>query len=210
MTSVVSPAVIAQQQELARVFVQAEPFRHVAIPDFFDADFCRALLDAFPDFEARHALNEMGEVGGKAVRMDVRELSPAYRQLDDVLASREFLAFMSTVTGIPDLRYDPDYIGGGTHENRHGQGLDTHIDFNYHPRTRWHRRLNLIIYLNPEWDDAWGGQLQLHADPWHPERDHIVSFAPLFNHAVVFETNEVSWHGFSTIDLPEHLRGRSR
>jgi Rps23 Pro-64 3,4-dihydroxylase Tpa1-like proline 4-hydroxylase len=210
MTSMVSAEVVARQHALALAFAQAKPFRHVTIEGFLDAESCAALLAGFPDFEARHALNEMGEVGGKAVRMDVRELSPAYRELDYMLRSRGFLDLMSTITGIPDLLYDPDYIGGGTHENRHGQALDPHIDFNYHPRTRWHRRLNLIIYLNHEWEDAWGGQLQLHSDPWHPERDQVVSVPPLFNHAVVFETNEVSWHGFSAIDLPEHLRGRSR
>ena len=38
------------------------------------ADVCRRLVDEFPSFEERFALNEMGEVGGKAVRMDVRDI----------------------------------------------------------------------------------------------------------------------------------------
>lgn len=210
MSSLISASVLSRKDELACRFAQAKPFRHVAIADFLDPALCEALRTDFPDFEARHALNEMGEVGGKAVRMDVRDISLAYRRLDELLQTREFLDFVSTVTGIPDLLYDPDYIGGGTHENRHGQSLDPHIDFNYHPRTRWHRRLNLIVYLNPEWDDAWGGQLQLHSDPWRESRDQVIGFPPLLNHAVLFETNEISWHGFSAIDLPEHRRHASR
>ena len=58
----------------------------------------------------------MGAVGGKAVRMDVREISDSYRELDRYLQTGEFLDFVSRATGIPDLLFDPDYIGGGTHE----------------------------------------------------------------------------------------------
>ena len=159
------------------------------------------MLDEFPSFEDRYALNEMGEVGGKAVRMDVRDVSDTYRSIDRYLQTREFLDYVSTVTGIPDLLYDPDYVGGGTHENRDGQGLEQHVDFNFHPGTRWHRRLNLIVYLNPEWDDAWGGALELQTDPWQGDT-RGPRIAPLFNRAVIFETTEKSWHGFSQITLP--------
>ena len=124
----IDPSVLARVGELARAFESARPFRHVTIPSFLRKDLCEELLGGFPGFEARHALNEMGEVGGKAVRMDVRDLGHAYRELDDYLQTPEFLDFVSRVTGIPDLLYDPDYIGGGTHENRHGQGLDAHVD----------------------------------------------------------------------------------
>jgi hypothetical protein len=171
---------------------------------------CGQLLADFPRFEDRHALNEMGEVGGKAVRMDVRDISDAYRELDRTIQGDAFLAHVSQVTGIPDLLYDPDYVGGGTHENRDGQGLDAHVDFNYHPRTRWHRRLNLIVYLNPEWERTWGGELELHSDLWNAASNATTSIPPLFNTCVIFETTETSWHGFSQIELPQELKHVSR
>ncbi len=208
--SSIDPEVLARSRDWAREFREAAPFRHVVIPGFLDPLLAQQLLQSFPRFEDRYALNEMGDVGGKAVRMDVRELSPAYRQLDACLQSREFLDFVSQVTGISDLLYDPDYIVGGTHENRDGQSLDAHVDFNYHPRTKWHRRLNLIVYLNREWEDGWGGTLDLHSDPWTPQHNRTVRVAPLFNHAVIFETTETSWHGFSAITLPHERKNISR
>ncbi|GAA0713682.1 2OG-Fe(II) oxygenase [Dokdonella soli] len=208
--SCIDPVNLRQADEIERRFVAAQPFRHVVIPDFLDRSLCEKLLADFPRFEDRHALNEMGEVGGKAVRMDVRDISESYRVLDRYLQTAEFLDFVSRATGIPDLLYDPDYIGGGTHENRDGQSLDAHVDFNYHPRTRWHRRLNLIVYLNPHWAAAWGGMLELHSDPWNAAADHAVGIAPAFNTCAIFETTEASWHGFSQIRLPADSAHLSR
>ena len=207
--SIVRRQIVEDADTHAQNFRNAQPFRHIVIDDFLEPSICRGLLDHFPSFEERYALNEMGEVGGKAVRMDVRDISAVYHELDRYLQTPEFLDFVSVVTGIPDLLYDPDYIGGGTHENRDGQGLDQHVDFNFHPGTRWHRRLNLIVYLNPEWDETWGGNLQLQADPWNGD-SRGPTVAPLFNRAVIFETTERSWHGFSTIRLPEERKSLSR
>lgn len=206
----VRPEILAQRDALADTFRNAQPFRHVVIDNCFAPAFCRRILDDFPRFEDRYALNEMGEVSGKAVRMNVREISTAFSEFDLYLQTSEFLNFVSAVTGIPNLLYDADYIGGGTHENRDGQGLDAHVDFNYHPKTKTHRRLNLILYLNHEWDASWGGALELHSDPWNPKASQTRQVLPLFNRAVIFETTENSWHGFSGIALPADRKAVSR
>jgi len=85
------------------------------------------------------------------------------------------------------------------------------VDFNYHPITRQHRRLNLIVYLSEEWRDEWGGSIRLHRDPYlPPSQDEIVTITPRLNRCIIFETNEYSWHGFPRIDLPEDKRHLSR
>ncbi|MGC1551068.1 MAG: 2OG-Fe(II) oxygenase, partial [Rhodanobacter sp.] len=117
---------------------------------------------------------------------------------------------MSSMTGISDLLPDPRMYGGGTHENRHGQSMDTHVDFNYDQDHGYHRRLNLIVYLNKEWDESWGGAIELHSNPRDQEANKVVAFNCLFNRAIVFKTNEYSWHGFERVTLPESERNRSR
>ena len=77
--SLVNSSVLASSDALALQFSGAEPFRHVVIEDFLEPAFCEQLLKDFPGFEERYALNEHGAVGGKAVRMDVRDISEAYR-----------------------------------------------------------------------------------------------------------------------------------
>ena len=202
-------AVLARVETLAAQFQYRDPFRHVVIDDFLAPDFCAQLLAEFPPFERGNARNEAGDLGNKSTIEKIRGLGSAYAEFDDHIQTRAFLDLIGSITGIPHLLYDPWYFGGGTHENRHGQDLDAHVDFNRHPIERWHRRLNLIVYLNREWDAAWGGALDLHSDPRAAD-DAITSIEPRYNRAVIFETTEWSWHGFHRIDLPEDKRGLSR
>jgi hypothetical protein len=204
-----NPRLQADADRLAARYGKRDPFRHVVIDDFLAPEYCAQLLGEFPPFERGNAHNEAGELGAKSTVEKIRELGPAYAALDDLIQTREFLDLIGRITGIPDLLYDPWYFGGGTHENRAGQDLDPHVDFNRHPVERWHRRLNLIVYLNHEWDDAWGGSLELHSDPRAAD-DRITLVTPLYNRAVIFETTEWSWHGFSRIVLPQDKLSISR
>ncbi len=200
-----------QQARLADAFAAGQPFRHVVIDHFFQPEFCQQLLDNFPSFKEELAVTEDGNIGNKAVHEHISKLAAPYPELDRVVQSQQFLDLVSAITGISGLKYDPYYFGGGTHENRHGQELDPHIDFNYHPKTDQHRRLNLIVYLNHDWQQEWGGALSLHTDPYLPPRlDRSKAVIPLFNRCVVFETSEYSWHSFDRIALPADKRHLSR
>ena len=194
---------------LAAEFTAAQPFRHAVMHGFFEPAFARDLLAAFPTFEQGNSLGEHGRAGGKATFEHVRALGPTFARLDDLLKSAAFLGWLEQVTGIAGLRYDPWYLGGGTHENRNGATLPAHIDFNFHPVERWQRRLNLIVYLNPEWQDAWGGALELYRDP-AADPSPALRVPPDFNRAVLFETHDHSWHGFNQVTLPADRGDLSR
>jgi hypothetical protein len=198
-----------QAGQLRRLFAEARPFRHVLIEPFLDAESCNGLISEFPPFDEEFALNERGVLGRKAVVARVARLGPTYAGFDSLMRDSRFLALMAHITGIPSLLYDRDYVGGGTHENLDGQELDPHVDFNYHPSRRLHRRLNLILFLNEEWEDSWGGCLELLRDPWTVEGHDRRVVVPRANRAVIFETTETSWHGFRRIRLPpEKLTSR--
>jgi Rps23 Pro-64 3,4-dihydroxylase Tpa1-like proline 4-hydroxylase len=195
------PDVRHHVDDLERRFAAAQPFRHVVIDHFLDPQFCAELMTQFPPFAVGDARNERGEEAGKSVINHIARLGPAFRQFDRLMRDAEFLSLVGCICAIPALLYDEDYIGGGTHENRDGQELDPHVDFNFHPRLGWHRRLNLIVFLNPEWDENWGGCLELLREPSSTGVDRQ-AVTPLANRAVIFETTESSWHGFPIIRTP--------
>jgi hypothetical protein len=194
--------------DLSQQFARAKPFRYIVVDDFLDPDFCKSIIAEFPAFDERAALNEMGRPGRKAVVSDIAKIGPAFRKFDSLMREHTFLKFVGRITGIDSLLYDPQYVGGGTHENLAGQDLDLHVDFNFHPRTLLHRRLNLIVFLNPEWREEWGGGLELCSDPWDP--GNATTIVPVANRAVLFETTENSWHGFTQIRLPAGKQDLSR
>jgi Rps23 Pro-64 3,4-dihydroxylase Tpa1-like proline 4-hydroxylase len=206
----ISESVVQQADEFRQAFLHATPFKHGMIEGFFEPAFAERLLAEFPSFDPKLAMNEMGQLGGKAVNTKIREISPAYHELYEMIGSQAFLDLMSRLSGIPDLIMDPKLYGGGTHDNRHGQELDAHVDFNYDEARNLHRRLNVIIYMNKEWKTEWGGAIEIHSNPWDPEGNRIHAFDPLFNRCVMFETNEYSWHGFPKIELPEEKRHLTR
>jgi hypothetical protein len=211
LMQLLSAEVLANSAEWRRAFAEAEPFRYAVIDGFFESAFAEQLLARFPAFDPALAKNEIyGGVWGKAVNTKLREIDPVYQRLYELVASPPFLDCMGEITGIPGLMFDPAFYGGGTHENLHGQDLDPHVDFNYDQAQQLHRRLNLIVYLNKDWRTEWGGALELHSNPRKPEENRVRAVDPVFNRAVLFETNEHSWHGFPRIELPEGERRRSR
>ena len=208
--SQISSAVLQDADRHREALLRADPFKHIVIEDFFELSFAERLLAEFPSFDTKLALNEMGEVGGKAVNTKIREIGATYQELYDTIAGQPFLDLMSRLSGIPDLILDPKMYGGGTHDNRHGQELDVQVDFNYDEARKLHRRLNVMVYLNKRWKTEWGGSIEIHSNPRDPEHDRIYAYDPLFNRCVMFETNEHSWHGFPKISLPEDQRRLTR
>lgn len=170
---------------------RAEPFPHVVIDELLDRDMLRALLPGFPDLTGRRFFNRDQErFKYQAGPEDIE--NGALRALVEALNGPAFLGFLEALTGIDGLVPDPHYLGGGLHETRSGGHLSVHADFNIHPLMKLERRLNLLLYLNDDWDEAWGGDLEL----WDRAMTACrIRVAPTLGRAVIFNTDADSYHG---------------
>jgi Rps23 Pro-64 3,4-dihydroxylase Tpa1-like proline 4-hydroxylase len=128
------------------------------------------------------------------------------RRLNDAIASPEFLADLEHITGIRSILADEQLVGGGMHLTGSGGRLDVHVDFNLIEERQLHRRLNILLYLNPTWDDSWGGQIEL----WDKDvkRCHRSS-VPILNRCLIFETSDISYHGVARVIGPPDVVRRS-
>jgi hypothetical protein len=195
--------------ELSRKYQQAAPYPHIVLENFLDPG---ALNDCISEF---NKLNETdGWINYKHYNEKKRGLNkldllpPAIAGTINELNSTEFLEFLSTLTGIKDLQKDDQLEGGGIHQSGRGGFLNIHADFTVHPHHRnWQRRVNVLVYLNKDWQEDWGGKLEL----WDTKMKACeVKVLPVFNRCVVFNTDADSYHGHpEPMTCPESAFRRS-
>ncbi len=193
---------VYDRDSLARQFRTATPFPFVAIDGFLDADDARAIAASYPRFERAleqgHSFDFVNE-RRKVQVTDSSKFPAPVRALHEATSSPKFLRDLERITGIRRLLADPQLAGGGMHLTAGGGRLDVHVDFNFDEARQLHRRLNLLVYLNPEWDPAWGGGLEL----WDREVTACRHrFAPKLGRCVIFETSEHSFHGVEPLRCP--------
>jgi len=178
--------------ESAGTYQSAEPFPHIAFPDFLPASLAQAVADAFPGPNSIEWIIRDNEHNLKRYQHDETMMPPLLRAMLREFNSRQFVLFLEALTGIDNLIPDPYFIGGGIHLSQPGDFLKVHADFNWHHKLHAHRRVNVLFYPNPGWQDAWGGALEL----WDKEMKSAQKrYFPRFNQLLVFNTDEHSNHG---------------
>ena len=188
-------------QSKNKEYANGDPFPHIVIDNFFNDSILETILNEFP--------NNLDDIGyqyktkveqRKFTLNDSKLLSDNTNNFINFLNSQIFLDFLQKITGINEkLQSDPYLQGGGLHELRNDGYLNIHADFNLHPTLKLDRRLNILIYLNKNWDDSYGGNLQL----WDREMSKCKKkINPVFNRMVIFSTTEqILFH-------PHHCRSR--
>jgi 2OG-Fe(II) oxygenase superfamily len=170
----------------------AKPFPHVVIDDFLPEAVAQRILDEFPSPGADDWYRFQRGTERKLQSTAELGLGPVTRQVLNQFNSSAVIDFLETLTGIEHLVPDPHYWGGGLHQIERGGFLKVHADFNHHSRLDLERRLNLLLYLNRDWHDEWGGHLEL----WDTDMTAVVErIAPIFNRCVVFSTTSFAYHG---------------
>ncbi len=190
--------------ELGEEFRRGQPFPLVVIDGFLEADRADALLEEFPDIDAMPRSNDY-MFGEKREAPTLGDTGPAGKELYELLLSDEFGAILAGITG-RTLFVDPSLHGGGFHQGGDGSFLDTHVDFNIHPRhADWLRVLNILLYLNKDWRPEYGGDLLVRSSP----ADEPRAIAPLFNRCVIMLTSDSTYHGYRKMTLPRGVTRKS-
>jgi hypothetical protein len=187
------------------------PFDHWIIEDFLDTQDAKDVSKEFIDYESTEDIvRYKGWIGEKSTCNSWNRFPALTYKIFSNLLSVDFVSHLSAVTGLTPLYPDIGLHGGGWHMSGKGGSLAVHLDYSIHPKLNLQRKLNLIIYLEEDYDPAWGGSLQLwsHDDETKKPLEKIKEVAPRFNRAVLFDTTQHSWHGFP--DPINPLMGKMR
>jgi hypothetical protein len=185
-------ALMAIADERREAYASATPYAHTVMDDFLPEDVLENVLREFPDPNAGKWHQFESALEKKLASNDERTMGPATRHLLAELNSGTFIDFLERLTGIEGLVPDPHLVGGGLHQIVPGGHLKVHADFNKHPRLGLERRLNVLVYLNQDWQDEWGGAFELWKQDMSACEKKVL---PYWNRCVVFSTTSTSYHG---------------
>jgi len=182
--------------DLREKFINAEPFEHVVIDNFLNEKYANELHDIYPNnFDNWYKYENPIEV--KYTYDKINNLDDKIKNYFYYLSSDKLIDVFRKISNIEDLTTDEYLHGAGLHcHPRHGK-LNIHLDYEKHPFSAKERRLNIIYFLNKDWKQEWNGQNEL----WDKNAEKCVAKTDIvFNRAIIFKTNDISWHG-----LPEKI-----
>ena len=181
--------------ELKNEYQSKQPFRYIVFENFFPNEIAEKILMEYPEISN-------GQWNGTTYLDQKNKFQKTKFEKGSVMEtvfnefnSHRFLNWLNDLTEIEEeLIGDDELFGGGLHQSIKGAFLNVHVDYNINPKTKFHRRLNVLVYMNKNWKDKYEGHLEL----WNlteGKKDLLEKVAPTFNRCVIFETNEISFHG---------------
>ncbi len=149
-------------KEYSTKYKSAVPFPNISFDDFFHSDFLSEVLTEFPDLSKKDSINFNDAKQIKLAGKGEVDFGAQTKTLMHFLNSEPFLNFLQILTGIEEpLISDPCFFGGGQHEIKPGGLLKVYADFNKHPQLKLDRRINVLVYLNKDWKEEYGGNFEL-------------------------------------------------
>jgi len=180
-------------------FERNRPFPHLIIDDFLVPETAQRLAGRFPDLDAKaKAIARLLE--GRSYASNLDRYGVEFIEAFGALGAPDFTAYLRELTSVGDLEIDPLAIGGGIHQGARGSTLHVHADTNVNSAdASRYRRINVMLYLSPDWEASWGGNLDLYD---RTGTKQLASIEPRFNRAVVLEIGEDSFHGYKSLRCP--------
>ena len=181
--------------KIAAAKLETTPFKYTVIDNFLSANLANEAMNGFPPLSDpcwEHSKDKGIEVKSRTMWKSEFDIPEHIVDVIRIVNSSLILTAMSDLFEIPKLMPDPYFSGGGLNVSEKNGHLDVHVDGNYHDASGLNRRMNLLIYFNPNWKEDWGGEFGIYTD----EGNTLVkAVPPLFNRCVIFDSHDKSFHG---------------
>lgn len=189
---------------------KSKPFRHTCIDGMWDEGFLTEVSDEVSGFEDWAGEKDFYGSKKKRWQADWDLLPPITNSFLAYLNQPTVLKLIEFITGEEGLIADPYLEGGGIHSKGNGGFLKLHADFNWNRKLKLYRRINILVYLNKDWNSDFGGQVELAGKNSDGEFETLVALEPTFNRTLIFITDDSSFHGQpNPVNHPQNIRRNS-
>jgi Rps23 Pro-64 3,4-dihydroxylase Tpa1-like proline 4-hydroxylase len=197
---------IVDTKKLQNQFISGIPFEHIVIDNFLNDTYAEDIYQSFPKKDDTW-YTYCNPLEVKYAFDNINILSEPLKNYFYYLSSDVVIQKMKELTTIDTLEYDEYLHGAGLHLHPNNGRLNLHLDYEKHPYSGKERRLNIIYFTTKDWDTSWNGANEL----WDSELTQCVKKTDIkFNRAILFKTNEISWHGIhKKISCPNYVFRKS-
>lgn len=192
--------------ELKIKFKNAEPFEHIVIDNFLNIDYANEIEKLFPT-NFNNWYHYCNPIEVKYAYDNINILDDKLKNYFYYLSSNCIINLVKEITNIYNIEYDDYLHGAGLHAHGNNGRLNVHLDYEKHPFSGKERRLNIIYFSTKDWNPIWNGENEL----WNKDVSTCIKKTEVkFNRAIIFKTNEISWHGLhKKIQCPENIFRKS-
>ena len=181
-----------ESELLRQSYAAAKPYPHLVLDNLFDPALLDRLVAEFPKAQGRDWLVWDTSHELKTTSRGIDGLSIFTQMFCLWLNSSDVIKAIEPIVGMENLVGDPLFHGAGLHEMYRDGWLEMHADYTRHFSLPLMRRINILIYLNRDWDESWGGELALQDNQNKQDR---ISYPPHFNRTIIFPTTAKTFHG---------------
>lgn len=191
-------------------YINKDPFPYDSIDGLFSEEALDSILESFP------ALDDpiWDKRNDKGIQVKLRtnwktelDIPPKILEVIQALQSGRFCRLLSEFTGIEGLMPDYWFGGGGLNQIMPNGELAIHVDGTWNDDIKMYRRVNVIVFLNKDWKDEYGGHLEF----WDKDKTKCLDkIRPDYNTMALFNTSDLTQHGHPyPLTCPENMSRKS-
>ncbi len=176
-------------------YLEGKPVPRLVIDNFLPTSIYQAIVEEMNLYPEESW--KVKQLPSSGIRKESKDLNPTplLRTVVNSLSSNLFISWMKKVTNNNQIIPDVEFLGAGLASAPANSFLGLHVDFNWNDTLKLNRKFNLLLYLNSDWKEEWGGELEI----WNFEKTKLESkIFPMPNRLIFWEHDERLIHGYPT------------
>ena len=164
------------------------------VDDLLPVEIASEINAVFPKSEDMMLKKSLREDKYIAAQMNL--YNPILEEIIYAFQDQRIVALISEICGLNEVFPDENLYAGGLSMMGYKQFLNPHLDNSHDKDRAFWRVLNLLYYVTPNWEESYGGNLELWPAGLQQKQTTINS---KFNRLVVMVTHDKSLHSVSPV-----------